>query len=448
MANRVCVVGAGPAGLVATKTLRDEGLDVHTFEASDAIAGHWVMDNCNGRSSAYESLQTNTTHAMSRLSDFTMPADLPAFPRHDQVRDWFESYVDHFGFRDRIALETEVVQAEAREPRGFRVTLRGSDGVTRDESFDAVVACTGSYWAARTPELPGSFDGDQLHAQQYRSPTRPVDLRGRRVVVVGIGNTGCELACEIAEAGASAVSLSARSGTWILPKTVDGKPASEAAPMTHPCDEVPTPLRLLPAGLREGLFARLGTVMFARMFGERMKRFEALGLPPPPKSPLDKRATVCDPLLDALESGAVAARPAIERLDGDGVVFADGRREAADAIVYATGYALRYPFLDPQLVDTADDDLVLFCGTMHPRRRDLFIVGVSRPVGAFWPIAEVHAQFAAAALSGRYEPPAQREIDRRARSILGGRSFNPALFGLAMREEVARGEKRAKRRRG
>ena len=96
--------------------------------------------------------------------------------------------------------------------------------------------------------------------------------------------------------------------------------------------------------------------------------------------------------------------------EGKEVVFADGSRERADAIVCATGYHLRYPYLDPALVDTRDDDLTLFEGTMHPQRQDLFIVGVSRPTGAFWPIAEVHAQFAAALLSGRYALPSAAEI--------------------------------------
>ncbi len=446
--KRICVVGAGPAGLVATKTLRQAGLEVDCLEASSTIGGHWVLDNPNGRSAAYESLETNTTHAMSRLSDFEMPAEWPPFPRHDQVREWFESYVDHFGFRDRIHVGAEVRSARALEPSGFRVEIRDDAGRVEEREYAALLACTGSYWDRRMPELPGDFEGDLLHAQQYRAPGRPIDVRGRRVVVVGIGNTGCELACEVAAAGAEAVFLSARGGTWIMPKTVEGRPMADSAPMMHPLDPVPAPLRALPEAWRRRLFARLASRTFHQRFGPRMERLQALGLPPPPPSPLEKRATICDPLLDALESGAVVARPRIERLEGKEVLFADGGRERADLVICATGYRLRYPYLDSELVDTRDDDLELFLGTMHPRRHDLFIVGVSRPTGAFWPIAEMHAKLAAALLSGRYALPRQREIDRRARPILGSPAFNPALYGLAVREELRRGERRAARRGG
>ena len=446
MAKRVCVVGAGPAGLVSTKTLALAGLEVDCFEVSTAIGGQWVLDNPSGRSVAYASLETNTTLRMSRFSDFEMPDDWPDFPGHEQVREWLESYVDHFGIRDRIVLGHEVVSAKPRDEGGWRVSVRSADGSVSERDYDALVACSGCYWSPRMPSVPGDFEGELLHARHYRSPDEPVAMRGKRVVVVGIGNTGCELACEIAQGGAEAVFLSARSGTWILPKRIDGRPAADAAPMVHPTDEVPGLFRVLPARLREWLFTRIAERAFRRMLGEQMKRMQALGMPAPPPSPLAKRPTVCDPLMDALESGAVVARPGIERFEGKEVLFTDGTRERADCVLYATGYHLRYPYLPRDLVDTRHDDLELFLGTLHPRRHDLFIVGVSRPTGAFWPIAEVHAQFAAALLSGRYALPSRRRVERRARSIFQGRSFNPALFGLKVREELARGEARAARR--
>ncbi len=443
--TRACVVGAGPSGLVATKTLAGEGIDVDCLETSSVIGGQWAYDNPNGRSAVYRSIHTNTTLAMSRLSDFEMPGEWAPFPTHEQVQRWFESYVDAFAIRDRITLGVEVVAARPLEPGGWRVELRDTaSGDTREETYDALLACTGSYWAAKRPEVPGTFAGEAFHAQRYRDPQTPVALAGRRVVVVGTGNTGCEIACELAEAGAKSVSLSARSGTWILPKLVDGRPAADGAPMMHPCDEVPAPLAMLPRRAREAAFAKLGAAMMKRRFGERMRRFEALGLPPPPDDPNAKRATVCEPLLEALERGAVQARPAIERFDGERVTFADGRVEEADVVIYATGFHLRYPYLPADLADTSHDDLRLFMGTMHPQRHDLFVLGVGRPTGSFWPIAELHAQLAAALLSGRYRLPPQRAIERLTRPILGGKSFNPALFGLAMREEIARGEKRAR----
>ncbi|MEM7412092.1 MAG: FAD-dependent oxidoreductase [Myxococcota bacterium] len=445
--SRICVVGAGPAGLIATKTLVGAGLDVDCYEMSSVIGGHWAFDNPNGRSAVYRSIHLNTTLPMSRLSDFEMPSDWPAFPGHAQVLEWWNAYVDRFGFRERIRLGVEVVEAEALEPRGWRVTTRRIvDGVTEQTDYDALLACSGNTGHPRLPRIPGRFAGALFHAQEYRDPERPVSLSGKRVVVVGIGNTGCEIACEIQKAGAASVSLSARNGTWILPKWREGRPAAEGMPMMHPCDPVPTPLRLLPARARSWVFESLGTLMFRRMFGERMHRFQAQGLPAPPEHPLDKRATVCEPLLEALEQGEIQARPEIARFDGHDVRFADGSTIEADVVICATGFSLRYPYLPSAWADPRDGDLSLFLGTMHPERQDLFVIGVSRPTGAFWPIAEVHAQVAAACLSGRYEPPSPSQVHKRARPILGGRSFNPALFGLAVREELRRGERRAHRR--
>lgn len=443
--KKVCVVGAGPAGLVASKTLREAGLEVSCFEASPEIGGHWKLDNPSGRSSAYHSLETNTTKAMSRLSDYAMPDAWEEFPSHDRVHEWFEAYVDHFGFRDCVRLGHEVLAAQPTEPAGWSVEVRNESGDTQTCEFDALLACTGSYWSPKLPDLEGDFEGEVFHAHRYRSPDEPVSTRGKRVVVVGNGNTGCELACEIGAAGAQAVELSARSGTWILPKRVNGRPAAEAAPMMNPNDPIPALFRLLPRTLREKLFARLGSKMMAKRMGGRMQRLVELGMPAPPPDPLSKRATVCDPLLEALESGSVVARPGIARAEGKELVYADGTRTRADVLIYATGYHLRYPYLPDDLVDTRNDDLAVFLGTLHPRRHDLFIVGVSRPTGAFWPIAELHAKFAAALLSGEYALPSQRAIDRGTEPIFDRRSFNPALFGLAVRDELERGRRRAGR---
>jgi len=441
VAKRVCVVGAGPSGLTAVKTLRQAGLEALCFEMSSVIGGHWVIDNPNGRAAAYRSLRTNTPKRMSRFSDYEMPDAWPAYPSHDQVRAWLESYVDAFGFRDAIHTRTTVTHAAPRDGGGWDVSLATADGEARIETYDALVAASGSYWEPRLPRWEGTFDGRILHAQDYRDPATPFDTRGKHVIVVGIGNTGCELACEIAAGGAASVHISARGGTWIMPKTVNGAPASDAAPMTHPTDPVIRPLNLLPAWARQAAFQRIAKHRILGMFAERMARLQALGLPPPPAHPLSKRPTTSDEIVGALESGAVKARPAIERLDGAGAVFADGSRLHADLVLCATGYRLSYPYLDIRIADTRADDLSLFMGTVAADREDLYFVGVSRPTGAFWPIAEAQAQFVAAMLTGAYRPPSRRARVRRARPILGCNAWSPAIYGLELREELRRGRR-------
>lgn len=441
-ARKICVIGAGPSGLTATKTLLQAGLEVTCYDGSAFVGGHWVIDNPTGRSSAYRSLRTNTTKQMSRFSDFTMPDDWPEFPSFDKVRAWLESYVDHFDFRDKILLSTEVLRAEPIAAGGWQVTVRGPDGAERSEYFDALVAASGSYWNRKMPRWDGAFDGTIIHAQQYRSPDAPLATAGKHVVVVGVGNTGCELACELSRSPAASVQLSARSGTWILPKTIDGVPAAASAPMTHPTDPVPEALVAMPEEQRDDAVMEFATAAIKGHHAERMQRFQALGMPPAPDHPFLKRPTISQDLLERLESRELVARPNIERLDGDAVVFADGERVPADIILCATGYHLSYPYLSSEVSDTSNDDLDLFCGIMPANRDDLFYIGVSRPYGAFWPIAEAQAGFVAACLAGDYRLPDADEIARRTVPTLNRPAITPGLYGLMLREELARGRER------
>ena len=437
--KRVCVVGAGPSGLVSTKTLLQAGLDVDCYETSSEIGGHWVLNNPSGRSAAYKSLQTNTTKYMSRLSDFTMPEEWPDFPSCDQVRQWFCDYADHFDVRRHVQTECEVVAADP-DPSGsgWTVTLQQKDGDRRTETYDGLIAASGNYWDPKRVTYDGQFDGTIVHTLGYRAPDEPLETKGKHIIVVGIGTTGCELACELAMSDAASVTLSARSGNWILPKQLDGDAAPTPPPLSHPTDPVPLPLRILPQSWRVWVFERMVEQVFKKNFKARMARFEELGLPPPPPSPLTKRPTLAQDLMDFMEKGAIAAKPGIKRTDGRSVTFTDGSSIEADIIFNAVGYHLSYSYLPKDIVDTSDDDLDLFLGTNVPTRDDLFIVGASRPMGAFWPIAEAQAKYAASIISGQSTLPPQSERMRRAEPILKRRSFNPALYGRAIQEEIAK----------
>ena len=437
-AKRICVVGAGPSGLTATKTLLQSGLNVDCYEMSPHIGGHWVLNNPNGRSSAYGSLHTNTTKQMSRFSDFEMPSTWPEFPSCARVREWLESYVDHFGFRAHIKTGTEVVEATPLAGGGWHVTIN-TNGETSHLEYDALVAASGSYWDPQMPEWPGQFDGKILHAQKYLNPTTPVDTTGKNVIIVGIGNTGCELACEIGRSSNKKVHLAVRSGTWIMPKTIDGVPAAEGVPLSHPTDPVPEALAELSELEREEMLTKLASQKIRDTYGERMMRFEALGLPPAPDHPLKKRPTLSQDIMDCLEDGTVLAKPNIKTLERDRVRFEDGQCVAADVIICATGYRLSYPYLGRDIADTRDNDLTLFCGIVPPDRDDLFFIGVSRPTGSFWPIAEAQSKFAAAVLTETYRLPDVEEKRRRSRPMLNRVAMNPGLYGLMLREECDRG---------
>jgi len=294
----------------------------------------WVSDGCGGEFVTGRAEVSATKSAVPRylpnVGFLLFDGDkgqvyfrLFSYGRYLNQRNLDKSYVDAFGFRERIRLHSEVLSAQPLAPSGWRVEVRTANGTIARPRYDALVACSGNYWSPRVPAIPGEFEGETLHAQRYRDPDTPLATRGRRVAVVGSGNTGCELACEIAAAGAEAVFVCARSGVWIVPKRVAGRPAAETVPMMHPLDPVPAPLRALPRPAREWLFGRVMARAFRQRFAARMARFTALGLPPPPADPRDKRATICDPLLDAL---ANALGPTVR-------AAADSRRQPVQSAV-------------------------------------------------------------------------------------------------------------------
>ena len=359
---RVAVIGAGPGGLVSTKSLSEQGLEVTCFEMSSCVGGHWKLDNPNGRSAAYESLTTNTTKKMSRLSDYEMPADWPELPSHAHLYRWWCDYVEKFGIADAVKLSHDVkkIEPEAIDTINdkWRVHWIHEDRA-HSAIFDAVVLASGGYWSPNVPDLPGTFAGHAIHARAYRSPNRPIETTGKRVLVVGSSNTGCELALEISKASADKVILSARSGNWILPKYIDGAEGRQliatGVPLSHPCDKVPALLGKLPASWREKLLATVGKFAMRKQFGEHAKRLNRAGMPPPPKNPFAKRPAIADGLLEALEQGSLSAQGAIKSVNDHQVTFAGGDTETIDVIIFATGYHLTYPYLEQSVLNTSQD---------------------------------------------------------------------------------------------
>ena len=180
------VIGAGSSGIAALKKLNDRGLDVTCFEASDRIGGNWVFENTNGMSAAYRDLHINTSRERMEYADFPMPADYPDYPHHTLIAAYFDTYVDHFGLREKIRFQTSVRHAERAADSSWTLTL--ADGSV--EHFDALVVANGHHWNPRWPEpaFPGSdtFEGEQIHSHEYVDESQ---LKGKRVVVVGMGNS-------------------------------------------------------------------------------------------------------------------------------------------------------------------------------------------------------------------------------------------------------------------
>jgi cation diffusion facilitator CzcD-associated flavoprotein CzcO len=212
---RVCVIGAGSSGIAAAKALHQRGFAFDCFEASDRVGGNWVFRNANGVSAAYRSLHINTSRERMEFADFPMPKSYPDFPHHTHIARYFDAYVDHFGFRDRITFRTRVERA-----------ARGADGMWavgldsgEERRYDALLVANGHHWDPRWPEpaFPGAdgFAGVQMHSHAYTGDD-PDLFRDKHVVVLGMGNSAMDIAVE-ASFSAAATHLAARRGAWVVP---------------------------------------------------------------------------------------------------------------------------------------------------------------------------------------------------------------------------------------
>jgi dimethylaniline monooxygenase (N-oxide forming) len=359
------------------------------------VGGLWLFKNQNGRGGAYRSLRINTSRDRSSFAEFPMPRDYPDYPGHELIARYFESYARQFDLHREIRFRTHVASISPREA-GFEVTLDGG----RCERYDAVIVANGHHFEPRfPPAVPGRFSGQTLHAGAYVDPREPLELAGKRVVVVGFGNSAVDIASELASAG-SQVFLSVRRGAWVLPRYAFGRPLDQMSSSA-------SVLGWLPRAARRGLIR----LWYHRTIG----RPERFGLPRPDHEIGDAHPTVSGDLLPLITSGRIQARGAIERFDRDEVFFADGSHATADAIVYATGYRVDFPFFEPDFVSAPDNELPLFLRVFHPARPGIYFVGLCQPLGPLFPLAEAQARLIAAHLAGDYALPPAAAMARAAR---------------------------------
>jgi hypothetical protein len=335
-------------------------------------------------SSAYRSLHINTSRERMEYTDFPMPKSYPDFPHHSQIAAYFDAYVEHFGFRDRIAFETGVEHAERAADGTWTVQL--DTGQTRH--YDALVVANGHHWNPRWPEpaFPGHFDGELVHAHHYLD-NEP--FKGKRVVVLGIGNSAMDIAVESSFV-AERTYLVSRRGAHILPKYLFGRPIDQIG-VNRFTGAVPWAMRkaLLTA------FYRLG-----------VGRVEDYGLPRPDHGLGDAHPTISADFLNRVAHGEIAYKPNVAELLGDRVRFEDGSVEQVDTIVCCTGYKVTFPFFDEDLISAPDNDLPLYRRVFHPDIDNVFFVGLLQPLGAIMPLSEAQGQWIAAYLRGEYALPA------------------------------------------
>ncbi len=411
--KKVCVIGAGSSGIVAAKVIAEHGLDYEVFEKGSGIGGNWRFRNDNGMSASYASLHINTSKEKMAYSDYPMPDDYPDYPHHSQILDYFESYVNHFGLRDRIRFQTEVQSVEPGESGGWTVAVDGPDG-RKSETYDAVLVANGHHWCPRMPEppFPGSFTGRSFHSHEYETFE---GFQGKRALIVGIGNSAVDIACEVCRV-AEKTFLSTRRSAHILPKYAFGKPIDHfTSPMS-----AKTPLALQ-------------RKFFEVVLGISRGSQASYGVPEPDHHILQAHPTISADLLNLVGHGKIRMKPNLERLDGDGVVFVDGTREEVDIVVYATGYKIRFPFLSQELLSSSANEVELYRHVVHPELEGLYFLGLIQPLGAIMPLAEAQAQWIGKLLTGQAGLP---DRDRMKRAIEEDRQSTRRRYVTSKRHTI------------
>lgn len=393
---KACIIGAGSSGIVAAKVFTEHHIPFDCFEKGSQVGGLWKYNNDNGLSAAYRSLHINTSKRITAYSDFPMPEDYPDYPSHEQMARYFDAYVDHFGIREKITFNTEVVKVRPAENGQWQVQL--STGEQR--SYDAVVVANGHHWHPRMASFPGDFSGEQLHSHHYRTPE---PFAGKRVLIIGIGNSAVDIAVDLCQI-AQTVFVSTRRSAHILPKFVLGRPI----------DYFTTPfMTRLPLSLQ-----RLGFHLLLWMARGPQK---AYGIPLPRHKLLQEHPTISSDFLVRVRHGDIFIKPNVAELKSDRVRFLDGTEERIDVIIHATGYNIRFPFFEPDFFEVKDNDLRLYCRVVHPEFPTLFFLGFVQPLGPIMPLAELQAKWIAAILTGNCTLPDKqtmlREIERYRKSI-------------------------------
>jgi len=382
---RVCVIGAGPSGISAAKECIQLGLGdgLVVFEKADQVGGNWVFRESEGHSSVYETTHIISSKYYSEYEDYPFPDGVPDYPHHTHLKAYFQSYAEHFGVVPKIRFHTEVTRAERNADGRWTIRSRGPQGEKR-EVFDVLMVSNGHHWNPRMPSYPGRFTGEFVHSHMFK---RGAQFRDQRVLVIGGGNSGADVAVECSRV-ARHVSISMRRGHWFLPKFMFGLPG----------DVVYEKAAWLPNWLRQWAMQTS-----ANLIGGKNERF---GLQTPAYKILQGHPTLNSELIYFVGHGEITPRVGVARLDGKTVHFTDGSSADFDVIIAATGYRISFPFFDKSFIDWEEATYVpLWRRMFHESVPNLYFIGLFQPLGCIWPLADYQARLACLEVLGRYRRP-------------------------------------------
>lgn len=395
----MCVIGAGPSGLAAAHALVERGIGFVCLERAPDVGGIWRQPGAGERGPGYQSLHINTAKEVTGFAAFPMPDHYPTYPGHGEIAAYLRHFAEWAGLLAHIEFRTEVLSVRQDLDGSWLVDSRGPNGKTLCRRFSRVIVASGAYAEPHLPDpLPagaGSFAGRMLHSVDYQDAR---EFEGQRVVVVGLGPSGVDIASAVSRHAARTV-ISIRRALHVIPKQLYGLSCDMIA-------EAPWFAAMSMTERREYIEQAL---LVAR------GRLSDYGLPEPDHPLFSSAVTVSDEIFSRIRHGAVTPRPAIEALEGELVRFADGSTVEADAIIWCTGYRMAYPFLPDGCPTGPQGRVELYQRIVAPELPGLYFLGLIRPVGALTRSLEAQADWVARLVAGEVELPSheamREEID-------------------------------------
>jgi cation diffusion facilitator CzcD-associated flavoprotein CzcO len=421
---QVCVIGAGPSGIAAAKNAVQFGFEVVIFEKNDQVGGNWVFNASTGHSSVYENTHIISSKIWSEYEDYPMPDDYPDYPNHRQLQAYFESYAKHFKVYEHIRFKHTVTKVTRTDGDVWAVEYMDEANVLHRRIFDQLMVANGHHWNPKYPEYPGDFTGKFMHSHDFKAVSE--EWRGKSVLVIGAGNSGCDIAVEAARL-AGKVCLSMRSPQRFIPKFLFGMPADVFAARAN----------WMPAKYKQLALTKLLNLL--------QGPYSQYGLPTNTHLALSHHPTLNSDLLDFIRHGRIKPRPAIRQFIGGTVEFVNGEVEAFDIVCACTGFWITFPFFEKSFIDFQHAEKVpLFRKMMHPDYKNLYFIGLFQPVGCIWPLADYQAKLACAEIAGKYHRPdnlkaaIQDEIDHPHFAFTGGSRHSVEVDYHGFRKDLGR----------